>query len=361
MANVQLSNQDPREPKTAIHLRLAELLKDPTVKELRILVSYANWYGLSAISAPLEAFLRRGGVVRSLFGIDNGVTTPDALAYAFYLTQEFPDGYRLAAVVPWQYSDSIFHPKFFKFDRTRQSVVLVGSANLTAGGVLRNHEVGVEITTNRGERAEVECRALWRKYAKGSKNITPTLIRRLDRANRLSAERVKAETAARPGHPSIGLVLRSRKRPALFKHILDSGAGARRRHEALAQSDTLSRRPKRLYLQILRETGGGHQVQLPVATLGAFFGVGTGETKRVTFRFEDEVVDVTLTHFANNTHRVRLRPLQGIRRPAIVVFHRSATISDDYRCDIKVGRHYQEQLRHCKEQTRSGSRKWGLA
>ena len=50
------------------------------------------------------------------------------------------------------------------------------------------------------------------------------------------------------------------------------------KHRLLAQSDSLSIRPRRLYLQILQETGGGHQVQLPVATLGSFFGVGKGQS-----------------------------------------------------------------------------------
>ena len=79
------------------------------------------------------------------------------------------------------------------------------------------------------------------------------------------------------------------------------------------------------------ETGGqgdgknrGYQIQLPVATLAAFFGVGQNESKEASFRFATDTVKVHLAHFGNNTHRVRLRPLQNIARPAIVVFERRA-------------------------------------
>lgn len=325
-----------------------------------MLVSYVNWLGLSAVADPLEAFLERGGIVRSLFGVDNGVTTPDALAYAYYLTQRFPHGYRLAAVVPWQYSDSIFHPKYFQLNRHQESVLLVGSGNLTGGGVLRNHEVGFEITVSVSEAAYNDCTQMWLKYLVGSRRITPTLIRRLDRANRLANEKLRAEApVSGPRLPRFGLALPARRKPALFKHILRSGLSPQRRHSALAQSDTLSNRPQRLYLEILQETGGGHQVQLPVATLGTFFGVASGQTKPVRFRFDDELVDVQLTHFPNNTHRVRLRPLQGVRRPAIVIFRRRA-VADDYDCTIETGYRYRQQLRYCTEQTRIGSRRWGL-
>ena len=37
---------------------------------------------------------------------------------------------------------------------------------------------------------------------------------------------------------------------------------------------------------VSESNGGGHQIQLPVATLGAFFGVGKGKTREAMFRFQ---------------------------------------------------------------------------
>ena len=78
-----------------------------------------------------------------------------------------------------------------------------------------------------------------------------------------------------------------------------------------------------------------------------------------TFRFVDENLSVHLTHFENNTHRVRLRPLRDIQRPAIVVFRRVGT--DDYECSIVPGKDYKKVLAtKCTEQTRKGARRWGM-
>jgi hypothetical protein len=92
-----LINQDPRDPTGALYLKIAKLMRDPGLQSAKLMVSYANWQGLSMVADSLEGFLARGGVVQSLFGIDNGVTTPDALIYAHYLSQRFAS-YQLAAV-----------------------------------------------------------------------------------------------------------------------------------------------------------------------------------------------------------------------------------------------------------------------
>jgi hypothetical protein len=125
----------------------------------------------------------------------------------------------------------------------------------------------------------------------------------------------------------------------LFAKIFDIPQPAKR-SKIFSKMDTLSVRPLRLYLQILSgETGGqvggehpGHQIQLPVATLATFFGVGENESKEATFRFTSDTVTVHLTHFPNHTHRVRLRPLRDIQRPAIVIFQRVGP--DEYDCSV---------------------------
>jgi len=360
MVDISLLNQDPRDAASPTHLKIAELLRAPGLQKVRLLMAYVNWQGLSAIADPLEEFLRRGGVVESVFGVDNGVTTPEALIYSLYLSEEFPS-YNVAAVVPWAYRDSIFHPKFLQFDFQARRTLLIGSANLTGGGLLRNHEIGVVVDSPKAANHHRSFQSMWIKYLKDSSPITLKMIRDLSAANQLAKERVRAE-APNTGKqlPSIGLTINGRKKPALFKHILSSGLPTGAKHRALAKADSLSIKPKRLYLQILRETGGGHQVQLPVATLAAFFGVARGQSKAVRFRFDAETVAVDLTHFANNTHRVRLRPIQSVPRPAIVEFSRTTT-KDSYNCEIVTGPEYQRTLSRCTEQTRAGSRRWGLS
>jgi hypothetical protein len=83
------------------------------------------------------------------------------------------------------------------------------------------------------------------------------------------------------------------------------------------------------------------------------------ESREVTFHFPDEDVTTHLTHFENNTHRVRLLPLRDIKRPAIVIFRRVG--DDEYNCSIVSLKNYAKVLASkCTEQVRKGARKWGL-
>lgn len=351
--------QDPRQSDTALYRRVLEHLRDPHLRRFRAMVAYVRWEGLSILADAIEKFLANGGRVDTIFGVDNGVTTPDALLYAHYLQRRFTR-YRLAGVFEWPYSNSIFHPKLFQFDFQDRCIAIVGSANLTGGGIFRNHELCIEFTAQPGQPLFRDLRHLWRVYTKDVAPITPSLIRRLAKNARLSSERAPAEPAGRGATPWKKLKVRTppKRRKPLFEKILTTSDAATK-HEVLAEADSLSEKPRRLYLQILHETGGGQQVQLPVATLGVFFGVGKGQSKRVQFQFADKVTDVHLTHFGNNTHRVRLRPLRAVSRPAIVVFSRSA--ADRYRCTIVPKQSYSNVLStKCPEQTRRGSRKWGL-
>ena len=356
----RLLHQYPLRTRTAIHRRLEVLLHDPRLRKFRALVAYVRWEGLATLADPLEGFLSRGGKMETIYGVDNGVTTPDALIYSRYLRQLYP-GYTFAGVYEWQYVDSIFHPKLFEFHLDNEVVVIVGSANLTGGGFLRNHELCVELRVKTVDELK-ELSAVWSTYRRKAATITPRLIRRLVESQRLSSERIPAETAtSSPNLKTKRLGIRapaSRARP-LFKRILRTFAPALLKHKILADAESLTEKPRRLYLQILHETGGGHQVQLPVATLGSFFGVGRGQSKPVSFDFGGELIKVSLTHFGNNTHRVRLRPLQSIARPSVLVFNRLN--ASRYRCKVVPKGQYKKTLaRKCPEQTRVGSRRWGL-
>ena len=100
-------------------------------------------------------------------------------------------------------------------------------------------------------------------------------------------------------------------------------------------------------------------MQLPVATLGSYFGLEEGEGREVTFRFPDEEVRSRITHFSNHTHQVRLSPIFSVKRPAIIHFER---LGDDiYRARFISPVAYAKTLSsRCPEQRRTGARRWGI-
>lgn len=300
-----------------------------------------------------------------IYGVANGVTTPDCLLYSLYLKELYKKHHSFAGAIEDKYSNSIFHPKFFEFRFSKKTVAIIGSANLTGGGLQRNTELGVVFETPHGGSLEKKIEAAWKAMRDVSEPLTLELVRQLKNANELASERDRGEARGTPAKPKLSVTAKAKPKP-LFEKVLGLPKPAVRA-KLLAKVDPLSVRPKRLYLQVLRgETGAqmagdlpGYQIQLPVATLASFFGVGANETREVTFNFPDETVTVRLTHFGNNTHRVRLRPLRDVKRPAIVIFER--TDVDEYRCRVVPARDYQRTLgSKCTEQTRAGARRWGL-
>jgi len=353
-------------PGSAPHLfaRINALLKAPGLKRFRAAVAYARWGGVGLIAPNIEAVLKTGVEFQALYGVSNGVTTPDCLLYSLYL-QELYSTHTFAGAVEDQYANATFHPKLFEFRFADNIIALVGSANLTGAGLSRNTEANVEVECKRGSLFEKEIEAAWDSMQAGSKEITLSLIRNLKHSGNLGSEQQDNESRRdKAGKPSLNTGVMVSPKP-LFAKVLDL-AKPTKKTKILAGLDPLTTRPDVLYLQILTgETGApvsdgiGYQIQLPVATLAAFFGVSPAQSTLATFRFDDEVFNVHLTHFVNNTHRVRLRPLRDVQRPAIVVFRRAG--ADEYECSIVPAKDYTKVLTaKCTQQTRIGARRWGM-
>lgn len=358
---IALLEQAPEGP-NYLFKRIRGLLEAAGLERLRAAVAYARWEGIGLIAPQLEKFLAEGGEFQSIYGVANGVTTPDSLLYALYL-QALYKTHTYAGAIEDKYANSIFHPKFFEFRFPKRTIVIIGSANLTGGGLARNTELGVEVQVRRGEAFEKQVDATWKSMRAGSDEVTLELVRALKRNSELASERDRGENRSGIAKPQLAAIAKASPKP-LFAKILGLSEPAKR-SRIFSKMDTLSVRPQRLYLQILSgETGGGgghpgYQIQLPVATLATFFGVGENESKEATFHFPADTVTVHLTHFENHTHRVRLRPLRDIVRPAIVLFQRTGL--DEYNCSVVPAKDYGKVLTNkCTEQQREGARRWGL-
>ncbi len=355
-----------QEPGTAPYCyeRVNVLLGAEGIERFRAVVAYARWDGIGLIATNIESLLKGGSELQTIYGIANGITTPDSLLYSLYL-QEIYKSHTYAGGVEDKYANSTFHPKFFEFRYSDRTVALIGSANLTGAGMSRNTEMVAEVEVARGSSLEKEMELAWESARSTSREVTAALIRSSKRDGALGSERRETETVARKSKlPRLKTGAKASPKP-LFSKILDLGKPFKK-SRVLAKCDTLTELPKKLYLQILEyETGAGssggvgYQIQLPVATLGSFFGVGAEEKKEVTFRFGAESFTVGLTHFKNKTHRVRLKPVRDAPRPTIVAFERIE--GDAYECAIVPSKDYSKVLiSKCKQQTRKGARKWGL-
>jgi HKD family nuclease len=344
---------------------LLALLKRPNLQRVRFCVAYARWEGIGLISDALDEFIKNGGRFECIFGAGNGVTTPDALYYGLVLEKLYP-GRTWSGYVEDQYENASFHPKYFEFRFDTETVVLVGSANLSGGGLSRNGEVGFAVTVPHGDPAEQDLKSYWDEVRASAKKVTAADVTALSKKPGTSRERDAEEGGKKSGKPFLAQKSKAAAKP-LFRKILGLKNLKQGAKDALLGDLTeLTDRPENLYIQIFpRETGGNHgqpgaAVQFPVATLGTFFGVGTSENRKVRIEFPGETVEPTFMHLSNNTHRLRLTPIFTVKRPAVL--HLKRIGPDRYRARFIPTSQYATVLASkCNRQSRAGSRKWGMS
>jgi hypothetical protein len=115
---------------------LASVAADDTIDQLDVVVAWAKRSGLRRVRAHLESVRDRPGTTRLIVGIDEGGATRQGLELAreiFTTVHVFHDN-------TWR----TFHPKIFLGVGGDRARLLVGSNNLTAGGVFYNYEAALE-------------------------------------------------------------------------------------------------------------------------------------------------------------------------------------------------------------------------
>lgn len=342
--------------------RIIQLLKDPKLESVRFAVAFARWEGIGLIASNIESFVSGGGRFESIYGAGNGITTPDALYYGILLKSLFPSQI-YAGFIEDEYANSSFHPKFYEFRSATHVRVIAGSANLTGGGLQRNSEVSIEAEFKRGGVDDKALKTYWSGLKKRSESLTIAHVLRLSKSLGSAAE--KSSVSPKAGKPYLPPGTKPEPRP-LFDKILGLSKPAQaKKDKLLSEFSAISQRPKDLYIQILkRETGGqkgksGSAVQLPVATLGAYFGVAREEDRAILLKFLTDDIETNITHFSNNTHQIRIHPILSISRPAVLHLQRIAT--DVYKANFIPAAGYAEALaKHCPYQSRKNSRLWGF-
>jgi hypothetical protein len=109
---------------------------DAAINELDVVVAWAKRSGLSRVRTELQAVRDRAGTTRLIVGIDEGGATRQGLELAreiFSSVHVFHDN-------SWR----TFHPKIYLGVGADRARLLVGSNNLTAGGVFFNYEAALE-------------------------------------------------------------------------------------------------------------------------------------------------------------------------------------------------------------------------
>jgi len=128
----------PFDASTTAGSALVAMLDDPAIVEITIVVAWARFRGLARIREPLSRFRARGGTATTVVGIDEGGATAPGLKAA---CDRFD-----AAYIFHDDNQRTFHPKIYLGQGAATAVLLVGSSNLTPGGLFSNYEASTRFT-----------------------------------------------------------------------------------------------------------------------------------------------------------------------------------------------------------------------
>jgi PLD-like domain len=118
---------------------------DTNFTELRASVAWAKRSGLIRVRQSLET-IRDRGIAQLIIGISEGGATRQGLELALEIASE--------VYVFHDPTGRTFHPKVYLCSGTQHGMLLVGSHNLTAGGVYYNYEAGLRCQLNLTDEAD---------------------------------------------------------------------------------------------------------------------------------------------------------------------------------------------------------------
>lgn len=128
--------------------RLIELLDSEQYHILNILVAFAKNSGVLRIKESLQKFRDRGGIVNVYVGVDLGGTSYEALTALLLHANSLN--------VVHAEKGQTFHAKIYQFLGQDRGLIVVGSHNLTGGGLWTNFESSVIIPLDNPSSSDIQ-------------------------------------------------------------------------------------------------------------------------------------------------------------------------------------------------------------
>jgi HKD family nuclease len=124
--------------------KLIDVLKESFMNaiEAKFSVAFLKYSGLSLIKSDMNNILKNNGKVEFLVGLDFRTTDPDSLFELKSLQKSNPNLKCFCFSEPNK--SSVFHPKLYLVkNKNKEVTAIVGSSNLTNGGLSKNVELNV--------------------------------------------------------------------------------------------------------------------------------------------------------------------------------------------------------------------------
>lgn len=110
--------------------------------QTQIAVAFLKYSGVKVIQESLTLSLEKGGSFELIAGLDFKTTDPIAMKFFLDLKRQNPKvKFYCYGDKGKNKTDIVFHPKIYLFKNEREHSSIIGSANLTGGGLTSNFEV----------------------------------------------------------------------------------------------------------------------------------------------------------------------------------------------------------------------------
>lgn len=110
----------------------------------KIAVAFLKYSGLKVIEQSLNHCLKNNGKVEIIAGLDFKTTDPQSMHYLINLQKQVQNlKFYCYGDKNENKTDVVFHPKIYLFERGGETTGIVGSTNLTKGGLVTNFEANV--------------------------------------------------------------------------------------------------------------------------------------------------------------------------------------------------------------------------
>jgi HKD family nuclease len=126
----------------------------PAISEashVRLAVAFAKMSGFRLVEGSLKDCVDRGGHAEFLFGLDFRTTEPAVLRSIVDWRAQCDRVSLFCFSDPTSDRQRSYHPKIYVMQRSATVTMVVGSSNLTAGGLARNAEANVVLTATEEE------------------------------------------------------------------------------------------------------------------------------------------------------------------------------------------------------------------
>jgi len=114
--------------------------------DIRIAVAFVSIKGLRLIENSLKLAINSANSIEFLVGLDMNWTEPDALLMLYNLSSDYDNVtcLCLSSLKPYY----TYHPKLYIFNKGNNFTSIIGSSNLTEGGLKKNIETNVVIESD---------------------------------------------------------------------------------------------------------------------------------------------------------------------------------------------------------------------